>query len=485
LAQGLRDARGNVLYSDGVGSHDASMGGAVVSTIDLTVQEIVERELRRAVTESGAKAGTAVVTDPATGEVLAMANVPDFNPNVYAKARPSEWRNRAVTDCYEPGSTMKVFTMAAALQNNVVGLNERIDCQQGRLELGGHVINDTHSEKSWLLTAKEILVHSSNVGAAKIGLRLGKERLFQALNRFGFGAKTGIDVPGETGCVVRPAAKWSDVGTATVSFGQGISVTPLQLIAAVGAVANGGVWMRPLVVREIRDPKDQVIQKFEPQPSGRVLDGTTINTLTKMMVAVTETGGTGTAAAVPGFQVAGKTGTAQKVDPIIGGYSKDKRVASFVGFIPADKPRICVLVVVDEPATSPYGGVVAAPVFARIAEATLAYLGVFPDLPPVRPQPNEVAEQDAKEEVSVVAMVENADPAHEASSDGSFGIPDTRGFSAREALSMLSQKGLETDLVGSGKVVRQQPSPGSQVRLPAKVSLMLEINGMRADGTQE
>jgi len=467
LAQGLRDARGNLLFADGIDPQEFSSGGKLVLTIDLTIQEIAETELDRAVKQSKARAGTAIVLDPVSGEILAMANVPLFNPNTFWRYSPHRFRNRAVTDCYEPGSTMKVFSMAAALQAGAVQPGEMIDCGRGRLQVGDHVIHDSSPTKHTRLRLNEVLVHSSNVGMANIAGRLGKQGLWQGLRRFGFGRRTGVDLPGESRCMLRKAEAWSDVGLATISFGQGVSVNPLQMITALGAVANGGVWMRPIVVREIRGPRNELLQKFEPEPAGRVVDATWARVLTDMLVGVTQAGGTGSRAAISGFNVAGKTGTAQKVDPIAGGYSKDKRVASFMGFVPAEKPRIAILVVVDEPQTSPYGGVVAAPAFSRMAAGILRYLGVFP--------PGEsmaAGEEEAIPEEEVVVEIfpsRLAPPSPDANP-----MPDLRGLSVRAALRVMADRGVEVSVTGSGRVQSQEPAPGAAIKSAGHVSLILE-----------
>jgi cell division protein FtsI (penicillin-binding protein 3) len=467
LAQGLRDARGNLLFADGIDPQEFSSGGKLVLTIDLTIQEIVETELDRAVRKSKARAGTAIVMDPNSGEILAMANVPLFNPNTFWRYAPHRFRNRAVTDCYEHGSTMKVFSMATALQAGAVRPGEMIDCGRGRLEVGDHVIHDSSPKKHARLRLSEVLVHSSNVGMANVAGRVGKQGLWQGLRRFGFGRRTGVDLPGESRCVLRKAETWSDVGLATISFGQGVSANPLQMVAALGAVANGGVWMRPIVVREIRGPRDELLQKYEPEPAGRVLDATWAKVLTDMLVGVTETGGTGARAAVPGFNVAGKTGTAQKVDPIAGGYSKDKRVASFMGFVPADRPRIAILVVVDEPQTSPYGGVVAAPAFAKMAAGILRYLGVFP---PGESMAIGEGEEIPEEEVVVAIFPTPVTPP----SPGVNPMPDLRGLSVRDALRVLADRGVEVSVTGSGRVQSQEPAPGAAIGSAGTVSLILE-----------
>ena len=479
LAHGLRDARGRLLYADAVSPQDAASGAGLALTIDLTIQEIVETELERAVQDAGAKAGTAIVMDPHSGEILAMASHPGFNPNTFSKAPPTNRRNRAVTDCFEPGSTLKVFAMAEALQTGVVKPSEQIDCQWGTMQIGGHTIHDSSGHQYGLLSPKGILVHSSNIGMAKVGLRLGRERLYQALHRAGFGRVTGAEVPGEARCQLAKPTDWSEIGLANIAFGQGVSVTSLQLVSAYAALANGGVWMKPLLIKEIRGLHDEVIQRFDPEPQGRVFDPTTVAQVTEMLTGVTETGGTGTLAAVPGFQVAGKTGTAQKHDPITGGYSRDKRIASFIGFVPAEQPRITVLVTVDEPTTSPYGGVVAAPAFARISAAALSYLGVFsnsaPTMAPVVAAVPEEAHEDEQEELSGANRSAEAFGSGSSPEASASLTPDVRGMSLREALRRLGGAGVVSSVQGSGRVRSQKPLPGaSSTAGPTRTALLLE-----------
>jgi cell division protein FtsI (penicillin-binding protein 3) len=474
LAQGLKDARGNLLLADGIGQHGSIQGGGVVLTIDSTVQEIVETELEKTLRRTGAVAASAIVMEPASGRILALANTPGFNPNTFWKFKQADYRDRAVTDCYEPGSTMKVFTMAAALSEGVVTLGEKIDCHHGSLKIGSHTIHDSHRGGFGLLGPTEILVHSSNIGMAEIGGRLGRKRLYQALKRFGFGRRSGIDLPGESRCRLRKPGGISDVGLATISFGQGVSVTPLQLITALCSVANRGVWMRPLIIDEIHGPGGELLQKFEPDPEGRVMKVATAEKLIAMMEGVTKPGGTGTLAAIEGFSVAGKTGTAQKVDPIAGGYSQDKRVGSFMGFVPADMPRIAVLVVVDEPQSSPYGGVVAAPAFARIAEASLRYLGVFP----------RGSASGALQQVASLLSTDRQEARPEDFSGATAGGPSMideegegridaqaggnttdflvglYGLSVREAVARIHNRGHDVSVRGSGRVVEASLSDG-------------------------
>jgi len=483
LAQGLRDARGKVLFSDGFGGGYNAEGTRLVLTIDLTIQEIVEGELERAVRETGARRAFAVVMDPRTGEILAMANTPSFNPNTYWKYSQQSYRNRALTDCFEPGSTMKVFTIAAALQNGAIGPDETFDCGSGRLQVGPHTIHDSGHRGRGRVPLPDVLIHSKNTCTAMIGMRLGRQSLYDGLHAFGFGRRTGVDLPGESRCRLHRPDRWYDLDLATISFGQGVSVNALQMTAALCAGANGGVWMRPLIVREIRGPDSHTVQRFEPEPAGRVLDRRWAALLKEMMVGVVEPGGTGARGAIPGFRVAAKTGTAQKADPIAGGYSEDKRVASFMGFVPADDPRIAALVVIDEPATSPYGGVVAAPVFARICEATLAYLGVFPE---GEQQPASLVSRSglvrqentsgADDAVEGATLEGRSAPAKRSGSlaGGPQRMPDLRGLSVREALRLLAPRGLDVVFEGSGRVVRQRPAPLTPVSSPARICLVLD-----------
>jgi len=470
MAQGLRDARGNVLFAEAAGADQAGEGVGLVLTLDLAIQELVEAELERAVRDSGARAGSVVVLEPHTGELLALANWPGFNPNTFGKFARDRYRNRAVADCFEPGSTMKVFSLAAALELGGLRPDEAFDCQGGALTIGRHTIHDSGGQRLGLTSVRDILVRSSNVGMARIAMRLGREKLWQGLDRLGFGRRTGVDLPGETGCRLRRPGGWSEVGLANISFGQGVSATPLQLAAALGAVANGGVWLRPLVVKEIRGPRGRVVQAYPADPAGRVLEERWARALTEMMVGVTEPGGTGTRGALAGFRVAGKTGTAQKPDAIAGGYS-DKRLASFMGFVPAEAPRVAIVVLIDEPQSSPYGGVVAAPAFARIAEGTLAYLGVFPTQAPAVALG--VAAQPVPREDTVALDEEPA--ASAALAGAQVGrMPDLRGLSARESLQRLAARGVEVALVGSGRVARQEPAPGAPLSAAGRVRLALE-----------
>ncbi|HEX9022737.1 MAG TPA: penicillin-binding protein [Geobacteraceae bacterium] len=451
-----RDALGRDIAQKGVVVTKASKGQNVTLTLDKNIQYITEKELAKAVTGSGAKGGMALVMEPQTGRVLAMANYPSFNPNAYYRYSPPLLRNKAIVDSFEPGSTFKVFLISAALEERVVTPHDYFNCENGSYAIGGRVIHDTH--KYGRLSVSDILKFSSNIGAAKIGTRLGQERLYSHLKDFGFGAKSGIDLPGEAYGYLRDGGQWFGVELATISFGQGVSATALQLTTAVSAVANGGLLMKPYLVEKITDENGAELEQTTPQVRRRVMSPETAATMARMMEGVTTEGGTGMNAAVEGYKVAGKTGTAQKVDPVTKGYSADKRTASFVGFVPSDNPRLTILVVVDEPKTSPYGGVVAAPAFNAIAQQSLCYLKV-PPAKGMKPHPETAeAQVPAPADVTTAAaegMINDA-------AEGAV-MPNFRGMSMREVLQTMEKKGLNVKLMGSGRAVEQNPPPGARI----------------------
>ena len=351
-------------------------GHSVVLTLDETIQHIAERELAAAMESTGAASGTVIVMEPASGDVLAMASLPGFNPNHPGTFESDARRNRAITDAYEPGSTFKIVTMAAALDRGLLRTSDWFDCQNGAIRVSGITLHDHKPFGS--LTASEVLQQSSNVGAVKIGQRVADADFYDTVRRFGFGAKTGIELPAEARGTVREPKSWSGISKATMSFGQEISVTPLQLVTAVSAVANDGELRPPRMVLRELDAAGAVVSEKPVRPSRRILERHTTDALREMMVAVVERG-TAKAARMPGYSVAGKTGTAQKIGPD-GTYRGNHFVASFVGFTPASRPALAILVVLDEPRGALYhGGDIAAPVFRRIALPSLRYLGVPPE----------------------------------------------------------------------------------------------------------
>ncbi len=344
-------------------------------TIDEVIQYIAERELARAVERSRAKAGTAIVMDPSTGDILALANQPTYDPNAYRKATSAARRNRAVTDSFEPGSVFKVILLAGALEEGVVRPGDRFHGENGAIEVSGVTIRD-HEKYGWL-TVEQILTHSSNVGAIKIGQKLGKSLYYHYISGFGFGSLTGADLPGETPGLMRRPRGWSALSLSVLSLGQEISVTPVQIATAFSAVANGGNLVRPHVVRGLRSVDGSLSRQVEPVAIRRVISPETARTLLGMLRGVVEEG-TGKEAALEEYRVAGKTGTAQKLDPTTGRYSHQKVVASFVGAVPAEAPRLVILVLIDEPETLRWGGSIAAPTFREIARDALKYLQVPP-----------------------------------------------------------------------------------------------------------
>jgi len=371
LVRAERDALGKRTLPLDFGFEDSLTGNSIVLTIDKTIQYTAEKELAEAVRKSGAKGGTAIVMDPKSGEILAMANYPQFNPNDLSAYTQATLKNRAIVDTYEPGSTFKVFLIAAALEEGAIKQQDRFFCENGSMEISGKVIHDTH--KYGNLTPKEILKYSSNIGASKIAAKLGKERYYNYLTAFGFGSPTRIELEGEGSGILRPMKTWSKVDFANVSFGQGVSVTPIQLASAFSAIANGGYLMKPCLVKDIQDKDGKVIKRNQPQIVKKVISGETASKVIEMLKGVVSEGGTGTAAALSGYDVAGKTGTAQKAALRGRGYG-GKYVSSFIGLVPAQSPELVVLVSIDEPVGVQYGGVVAAPAFKAIAETSLRYL---------------------------------------------------------------------------------------------------------------
>lgn len=379
-----KDARGRTVFPGGHGFQYRlpEPGKDLYLTVDEVIQHVADKELDRGLSDSKARGGVCIVMNPQSGAILALsvrAAVPGrgaFNPNDPQHFRPEEWRNRAVTDAYEPGSVFKAITAAAALEERVVRPQEQFDCSAGSIRVADRVIKDAH--QNGVLTFAEIISESSNVGTIKVAQRLGKEKLARYIDAFGFGRRTGVDLPGEIPGLARDHRLWSGVSLATISIGQEIGVTPIQLAAAYSAIANGGSLMRPYIVAEVRGRGKNEGTKTSPAAAGRVASPETCATVQRILQKVVE-GGTGQKAKPAGYTAAGKTGTAQKIDPRTGRYSKDDYVSSFVGFTPAGAPKLVILVMLDSPVGVIWGGSVAAPVFKAVAEQSLAYLQVPPD----------------------------------------------------------------------------------------------------------
>lgn len=470
--EGFRDAKGRKLLTNGVEDPQTRQGASLTLTIDRQLQYVTEKALEKAVVEAKATAGMAVVLDPKTGEVLALANAPRFNPNAPKDARAEALRNRSVTDTFEPGSTFKAFVIASALDEKVITEHTDFDCENGRMKVGRHVVHDTHPYGA--LKPRGILQVSSNICAAKVAQKLGRERLVATYQRFGFGERAGLGLPGEgKGSLPFPKA---EIALATQAFGQGLTATALQLAAAYGALANGGVLMKPYLVSKVVDPDGVVLLENEPTAVRRVVGEKAAKQVLAMLESVVEPGGTASRARLDEYRVAGKTGTAQKADPLAGGYS-DKRIASFVGVVPAEAPRLVVLVVIDEPQTDVYGGLVAAPAFKEIAQQAMPYLGVPPSrpgavavaAPPPAPAPKPVKSAV----VAAIERLDQIDAVTEAADEGSVRVPDVSGQTGRVAVTRLLGVSLEPHLTGSGRVVAQRPAAGSLVDRGTRISLEL------------
>jgi cell division protein FtsI (penicillin-binding protein 3) len=443
-------------------------GGSLELTIDEQLQYIAERELRAGVAENRAAGGTAVVMDPHTGEVLAMASWPTYNPNEYGETAEVNRRNRAIQDLYEPGSTFKIVTASAAIEERLFNTSEMIDVSAGQIRFGARVIRDMHRYAP--LSFTDVLVKSSNVGAIKIGGRVGAERMGMYIRRFGFGRPTSRDFQGESPGIVWDSAQLNDSALASVSMGYQIGVTALQMVSAVSAVANGGTLYEPRLVRAIS--KDGVRTLITPNEIRQAIKPETAATLTTIMEQVVDRG-TATRAKLAGFTVAGKTGTADKL--VNGRYSVTQQNVSFVGFAPSRNPVIAVIVMVDSPSAGPdTGGIVSAPIFQRIAEDSLRYLGVASTVNPAPPiiverrQPSPVRPVVAEQSNTlIVPMVAGG------GSNPSV-LPDLRGLSARDAMRSLAQLGLRPRLRGVGMVIDQSPAPGEPLEPGTVCTLMLD-----------
>jgi cell division protein FtsI (penicillin-binding protein 3) len=460
-----RDALGRGIGAGTPQVQGATRGHDLYLTLDKNLQYIAERELSDGLREAEARAGTVIMLEPSTGKILAMASFPEYNPNAFSRYKPSQWRNRAVCDTFEPGSTFKVFLVAAAFNEALITPNQKINCENGSYRVGGKEIHD--HKKYQMLTPSEIIKYSSNIGSAKIGKMLERKTFHRYIEDFGFGQQTGIDLPGEIGGLVRPPEKWFEVDLAAISFGQGISVTPIQLAVATAAIANGGYLMEPYLVERVVDSLGQVTVQNAPHMIRKVISTDVARLVARMMEMTTEEGGTATNARVPGFRVAGKTGTAQKVDPVTGGYSSDKRVASFVGFLPVENPRLVMLVVIDEPKKGVYGGLLAAPVFSRIAGQAMQYLKVAPS----QEAPAGETLPSLEQIVVEASATDRARPQEAGSATRASGpqMPDFIGLSYRQVLELMEARQLNIDFRGRGRVVEQSPGPGVAIPYGAPV----------------
>src|SRR5262249_15561723 len=499
---------------------DPDPGENIVLTIDEKIQYIAERELEQAMKDTHAEAGTIIVQNPHTGEILALANRPTFNPNVFTARDVKALQDRAVSNIYEPGSTFKIVTLSAALEEKLTRPDEVIDCQMGSIVVNGLRIHDAHPYGG--LTVQQILEPSSDVGAIKLALRLGEERFDHYIRLYGFGSQTGIELPGETRGLTKPVSRWSKVSIGAISMGQEIGVSPLQLISMVSTIANDGVFVPARIIMGTTAPRSTPqLVAFHPALGRRVISPLTAAQMKQMMEGVVLRG-TGKSAILNGYSSAGKTGTAQKIDPATGTYSRSRYVASFTGFAPVNNPALTVLVVLDSPVGLHEGGQVSAPVFSRVAQQVLAYWNVphdvevqdtkhfllrakakeddvteaSPDHIAVEAEqvgvpasdPKTVAPQ-TKTEVKTVASASGA-PASPASSSGATAtpsteergtvvldvaggveVPDFSGKPLRAALEVAQDVGIELEVSGSGVAQTQSPAPGSRIPHGGHVSV--------------
>ena len=498
-------------------------GDNLVLTIDEKIQYIAERELEAGMHQTHAAAGTVIVENPRTGEILALANRPTFNPNTLGTADPQALNDRAVSDVYEPGSTFKIVTLAGALDQGLTRPEEVVDCQMGSITIAGLKIHDHKPFGD--LTVADILAKSSDVGTIKVGLRLGDQRFDHYIRAFGFGSQTGIELPGETRGLAKPVSRWSKVSIGAISMGQEIGVSAVQLTAMISAIANDGVWVAPRIVAGEASPGPLQPVTFHPAEQRRVISPLTAAEMKKMMEGVVLRG-TGRKALLDGYSVAGKTGTAQKADPATHTYSRTKYVGSFAGFAPVNNPAVTIVVILDSPVGLHEGGQIAAPVFQRIAKQVLAYLNVPQDVVPDNPEArrilqaaSRVRDEDVAEgasdrldeaaETAESSMPPAADPAaprpvqvarnlpvtpppahtpaastppsppQRPASDGTVImnvesgvlVPSVVGLPLRAAIEAAARSGLEIDATGSGIAREQSPPPGSRIPPGARIAV--------------
>jgi cell division protein FtsI (penicillin-binding protein 3) len=461
----------------------ADPGASVVLSIDETIQYVAEKELARAIAETRARAGTVVVQDPNSGELLAVANWPVFDPNDAGTYSAEARMDRAVSAAYEPGSTFKVITLTGAIENGAATPDELVDCQMGQILVAGRLIHDW--KKFGVLSVRGILTNSSDVGAIKVALRLGAPKFYDTIRAFGIGQPTGIELPGENRGLLRPIDNWSASSIGSLAMGQEVSVTPIQIVSAISAIANGGTLYRPHIVREIRDEPPAARL---PQPGAETQEATDARTAATMrgMMEDVVLEGTGKPARLDGYTAAGKSGTAQKIDPATGRYSATQYNASFVGFAPVNNPAITILVVLDSPEGQHHGGLVGGPVFKRIAEQVLTYLDVPHDVPPPSdtetaqnllstPKPGAASGDSDAARVSFQAAVANTTEPNAptvafAGQDG-VAVPDLSGQTVRGVTEECSRLGLVPSLIGNGVALEQFPGAGMQVLRGSRVTV--------------
>ncbi|MFN2515341.1 MAG: penicillin-binding protein [Pyrinomonadaceae bacterium] len=472
-----KDSRGRAYESTEIPGRS---GQTIILTIDQSIQYQAEAALAAAVEESNAKSGTAIVLDPHTGEILALANVPTFDPNDVGATPAAARGNWALQNVYEPGSTFKIVAFSAAIEKGLARPNDLIDCEMGSITVAKRVVHDPRP--FGVLTLSDALGKSSNVAAIKLGMRVGDETMYDYITRFGFGSRTGIELPGETAGLINPLKRWLPSSIGSVAIGQEVAVTPLQMVAAFGALANDGIRIAPHLIREIRTASGTTSYRPDPKQH-HVISKETAVALRGMLEGVT-LNGTARKAQLGGYTAAGKTGTAQKIDPRTKTYSKTKYVASFVGFAPVNNPAVVIIVVIDEPAGAYHGGDVAAPVFRQIAEQILPEMGVIPDTDFQGPNeliarsietPEQIArlrdEETRREETRAATMPQVAardnkgsEIVYAVATSNAILMPDLRGRSVRDVARACAQLGMQVEAHGEGRVVRQTPEPGAELK---------------------
>ena len=452
-----RDAKGKKLYPDMErNENEENVNYDLILTIDKRIQHVVESHLKNAVTEKGAKGGFAIVMEPSTGEILALANETSFNPNNYKVFSPDSRKNKAIADSFDPGSTFKPFLAAAAIEEKTVKETDRFYCENGHYAVANRVIHEANHKRFGMLSVHDIIKYSSNIGTVKIAEKLGKEKFYEYIKSFGFGDATGIDLPGEAKGLLRPVEKWNRVDASTIAFGQGISVTGIQLASALCCIANEGILMQPFIVRGMMDKSGNIVKRFEPTPLRRVISKETAKRVTSLLTDVVGMeDGTGKNARIANISVAGKTGTAQKFDFTQKAYSSQKVRTSFMGFFPAEDPQIAMLVVLDEPQRDRWGGMAAAPVFKNIGERLLT---CFKTNIERNPQQEDLYPRDKDMEIKLVSapasltsFTENEESA----------MPNFSGMTMREVLKKSKEIGIDINIIGSGWAAGQKPLAGT------------------------
>lgn len=496
-----KDARGRPLVQDGMLFTENAEGSEVKLTVDGNAQYVLESELHRAIQEFGADSAVGVVLDAKTSAIRALATLPSFDLNLVAKVSPDRKRNKAVTDLFEPGSTLKTFVLATALRENLIQPNTKFFCENGSFKIGKRVIREADSNHRFgTITATEILAYSSNIGTTKVAMQLGDEKLAKGLADFGFGSKLGVELPGEAKGILQPLP-WHDHLLGNISFGHGIAVTPLQIANAYAAIANGGVLNRPYIVESLRDTETGQVSPVQSMALRRVLSEEQAQKIKMMLVAATTDKGTGLNARVNGFVVAGKTGTAQKVLAQGRGYQNGAYISSFAGFIPASDPRFVIYIAVDSPRKAYYGAQVAAPVFSRVASYLVRKEGLTPQvlseqniLPSPQAGQNVVSERSGQEKAiekvssyktrliesltnrkqEIIVKSEDAEVVMGRAREQNFEtVPNVESLSMREVLRTFQGSGVDVKFVGTGLAREVMPAPNSPMPSDRRITVIL------------